>query len=88
MGLQIRGILDDNIEAGTECRGIKVIGRIDNLMVNFAGKPVGEIAITLGLSEYSRLEEIVNLCEKSGVHTKFIPDYNRVTLQSHIQKIF
>jgi Undecaprenyl-phosphate glucose phosphotransferase len=22
------------------------------------------------------LEEIVNICEKSGVHTKFIPDYN------------
>ena len=32
-----------------------------------------EIAITLGLNEYSRLEEIVALCEKSGVHTKFIP---------------
>ncbi|OQA17402.1 MAG: UDP-glucose:undecaprenyl-phosphate glucose-1-phosphate transferase [Firmicutes bacterium ADurb.Bin354] len=24
------------------------------------------------------LEEIVNICEKSGVHTKFIPDYNSV----------
>ena len=37
-----------------------------------------EIAITLGLSEYFRLEQIVALCEKSGVHTKFIPDYNRI----------
>ena len=37
-----------------------------------------EIAITLGLSEYFRLEEIVSLCEKSGVHTKFIPDYNNI----------
>ena len=37
-----------------------------------------EIAITLGLSEYYRLEEIVTLCEKSGVHTKFIPDYNNI----------
>ena len=37
-----------------------------------------EIAITLGLNEYSRLEEIVALCEKSGVHTKFIPDYNNI----------
>ena len=25
-----------------------------------------------------RLEEIVALCEKSGVHTKFIPDYNNI----------
>ena len=31
-----------------------------------------------GLSEYYRLEEIVALCEKSGVHTKFIPDYNKI----------
>ena len=77
-GYKVRGILDDNIEAGTEYRGIKVIGRIDNLMVILPENRLDEIAITLGLSEYSRLEEIVNLCEKSGVHTKFIPDYNRV----------
>ena len=37
-----------------------------------------EIVVTLALKEYGRLEEIVNLCEKSGVHTKFIPDYNSV----------
>ena len=77
-GYKIRGILDDHIEAGTEYRGIKVIGRIANLMVILPVNRLDEIAITLGLSEYYRLEEIVNLCEKSGVHTKFIPDYNRV----------
>lgn len=77
-GYKIRGILDDHIEAGTEYRGIKVIGRIANLMVILPENRLDEIAITLGLSEYYRLEEIVNLCEKSGVHTKFIPDYNRV----------
>lgn len=37
-----------------------------------------EIGITLSLSDYDRLEAIVNICEKSGVHTKFIPDYNSV----------
>ena len=31
-----------------------------------------EIAITLGLREYGKLEKIVAACEKSGVHTKFI----------------
>lgn len=77
-GYKIRGILDDHIEAGTEYRGIKVIGRIANLMVILPENRLDEIAITLGLSEYYRMEEIVNLCEKSGVHTKFIPDYNRV----------
>ena len=77
-GYKIRGILDDHIEAGTEYKGIKVLGKIDNLMIILPENRLDEIAITLGLSEYARLEEIVNLCEKSGVHTKFIPDHNQI----------
>ena len=77
-GLKIRGILDDRIEAGTVYKGVKVLGRIDNLMVILPENHMDEIAITLGLSEYYRLENIVTLCEKSGVHTKFIPDYNNI----------
>lgn len=77
-GYIIRGILDDNVPAGTMYKGIKVIGRIANLDVILPANRLDEIAITLGLNEYYRLEEIVALCEKSGVHTKFIPDYNRI----------
>lgn len=77
-GYNIRGILDDRIEAGTEYKGIRVLGRIDNLMIILPENHLDEIAITLGLSEYYRLESIVSLCEKSGVHTKFIPDYNNI----------
>ncbi len=69
---------DDNTPAGTEYKGIKVLGRIENLNVILPENQMDEIAITLGLSEYYRLEEIVALCEKSGVHTKFIPDYNKI----------
>ncbi len=77
-GYYIRGILDDHVEEGTSYKGIRVLGQIDNLMVILPEHHLSEIAITLGLSEYDRLEEIVNLCEKSGVHTKFIPDYNNI----------
>ena len=77
-GYVIRGILDDNVPSGTVYNGVKVIGRIANLMVILPANRLDEIAITLGLSEYYRLEEIVALCEKSGVHTKFIPDYNKI----------
>lgn len=77
-GYTIRGILDDEVEAGTMYKGIKVIGRIANLMIILPQNRLDEIAITLGLNEYYRLEEIVALCEKSGVHTKFIPDYNNI----------
>ena len=78
MGIYDSWNLDDNVQAGYMYRGIKVLGRIDNLMVILPQNHLDEIAITLGLSEYFRLEQIVALCEKSGVHTKFIPDYNRI----------
>ena len=77
-GYNIRGILDDNVEKGTTYKGIKVLGAVDNLMVILDRSKLDEITITLGLGEYDRLESIVNLCEKSGVHTKFVPDYNNI----------
>ena len=77
-GYEIRGILDDEVPAGTYYKGIQVLGRIDNLEVVLPQNKLDEIAIALPLKNYSRLEEIVGICEKSGVHTKFIPDYNAV----------
>ena len=77
-GYTIRGILADNVQRGTEYRGIKVLGRIDNLGIVLPENKLDEIAITLGLAEYDKLEKIVGMCEKSGVHTKFIPDYNNI----------
>ncbi|MCI9074416.1 MAG: undecaprenyl-phosphate glucose phosphotransferase [Dorea sp.] len=77
-GYTVRGILADNAPRGTEYRGVKVLGRIDNLMIVLPQNRLDEIVITLGLAEYHKLERIVNMCEKSGVHTKFIPDYNNV----------
>ena len=74
-GYVVRGILDDNTERGTEYKGIKVLGTIDNLPLILPENKLDEIAITLPLGQYGRLKEIVGLCEKSGVHTKFIPDY-------------
>lgn len=77
-GYVVRAILDDTVPAGTIYRGVKVVGRIDNLYYVLPENKLDEIAITLSLKDYDRLEEIVAFCEKSGVHTKFIPDYNSV----------
>jgi Undecaprenyl-phosphate glucose phosphotransferase len=77
-GYKIRGILDDVVQRGTDYRGIPVIGRTDELMNILALNSLDEIAITLGLAEYYKLERIVASCEKSGVHTKFIPDYGNI----------
>ncbi len=77
-GYIVRGILADNKPRGTEYRGIKVLGRVENLTIILPENKLDEIAITLGLAEYHKLEHIVRMCEKSGVHTKFIPDYNNI----------
>ncbi|MCR4815414.1 MAG: undecaprenyl-phosphate glucose phosphotransferase [Lachnospiraceae bacterium] len=77
-GYMVCGILDDKIPAGTLYRGIKVLGGIGNLQYILPENKMDEIGITLSLSDYDKLEGIVNLCEKFGVHTKFIPDYNSV----------
>lgn len=77
-GYNIRGVLDDNIARGTAYKGVKVIGSIGNLNYILPQNSLDEIAITLGLEEYYKLEKIVAECEKSGVHTKFIPDYGNI----------
>ena len=75
-GYVVRGILDDHIPAGTVYKGVKVLGTIGNLEYILPENKLDEIAISLALTDYSDLEKIVAMCEKSGVHTKFIPDYN------------
>lgn len=75
-GYVVCGILDEHIPRGTQYKGIKVLGSIGNLDIILPENKLDEIAITLPLQDYDRLEEIVGICEKSGVHTKFIPDYN------------
>lgn len=77
-GYQIFGILDDEKPSGTNYRGIEVLGPTSSLPLLIKENSFDEIAITLKLKDYSKLESIVSICEKSGVHTQFIPDYNNV----------
>lgn len=77
-GYEIMGMLDDNVEQGMKYRGVQVFGRTEEIEEQLGRMKPDEIAITLGLNEYSKLEHIVAVCEKSGVHTKFIPDYNNI----------
>ncbi|MDR0948507.1 MAG: undecaprenyl-phosphate glucose phosphotransferase [Lachnospiraceae bacterium] len=75
-GFVVSGILDDHIPRGTLYKGVKVVGTIANLPYILEDSKLDEIAITLSLPDYDYLEQTVGVCEKYGVHTKFIPDYN------------
>ncbi|MBS6396880.1 MAG: undecaprenyl-phosphate glucose phosphotransferase [Clostridiales bacterium] len=77
-GYKVRGILDDNKEIGYMYKGVAVLGTTDELENILDNNRLDEIALTLGLQEYYKLKRIVAICEKSGVHTKFVPDYNDI----------
>ncbi len=77
-GYSICGILDNHVPAGTTFKNVKVLGSLGNLEIILPENKLDEIAITLSLQDYDYLEEVVSVCEKYGVHTKFIPDYNSV----------
>ena len=73
-GYEVAGVLDDFVPIDTSYHGIKVVGKIEQLGDYLSNQNYDEITITLPLDDYDRLEELVAQCEKSGVHTKFIPD--------------
>lgn len=77
-GYVVIGILDDNKSLSDSYNGVKMLGRLDDLFNILSKNTLDEIAVTLSLSEYAKFERIVNLCEKSGVHTQFVPDYNHI----------
>ena len=70
--------MDNHHPLGFQYRQIPVLGDTSQLEHFLEENLLDEIAITLSLKEYENLEKIVAACEKSGVHTKFIPDYNNI----------
>ena len=88
-GYYIHGILDDNLEDNTSFRKIKIIGSTDALETLLTNENYDEIVITLNINEYNKLQDIVSICEKSGVHTKFVPDYhNFIPTKPYIEDVF
>ena len=65
-----------------------VLADIDKLEETIGEHDLDEIVITLRMSEYEKLERVVDICEKSGVHTKFIPDYgNLIPTRPYIEDV-
>ena len=68
-GYFIHGILDDHKSTEDSYRGIPVIGHISMLEDLLSTNAYDEIAITLSIDEFSKLESIVTICEKACVLT-------------------
>ena len=77
-GYHIMGLIDDELEKGSEKDGVRVLGDLSELRNILPNNDVDEIIVTLPLDKYMYLKPVVNICEKSGVHTLFIPDYQNI----------
>ena len=77
-GYRIIGILDDSMENGTRYRGIPVVGNLSELDRYLEDPSLYEVVITLRIDDYDELGSIVNACEKTGIHTRFCPDFKNV----------
>ena len=77
-GYYVYGSLDDYMENGTMYKKIPVVGTIHELEAFLGEHHFDEIAIAISMNHYDMLPAIVGLCEKSGIHTKFIPDYRNI----------
>ena len=77
-GYHILGILDDGLERGSVVDGVRVLGDLSDLRNILSGNDFDEIMVTLPLDKYEYLKPVVNICEKSGVHTMFVPDYQNI----------
>ncbi len=88
-GYYIHGILDDSMEVGTMYKKVPVIGTLNQLENFLSRMTLDEIGITLSIAEYEKLEMLVATCEKSGVHTKFVPDYhNFIPTRPYTEDLF
>ena len=77
-GYYIHGIISDSKEVGFAYRGISVIGTISDLESILENNSYEEIIIALPINDYYKLRRVAGICEKSGSHTKFVPDYNHI----------
>lgn len=52
------------------------------------GNELDEVVIALRAEDYGKLERIVDVCEKAGVHTKMIPDFgNEISTRPYIEDV-
>ena len=77
-GYYIHGIISDAKEIGFTYNGIPVTGTIVDLEQILAQNAFEEVIIALPINDYYKLRRVAGICEKSGSHTKFVPDYNHI----------
>ncbi|MBR5739070.1 MAG: undecaprenyl-phosphate glucose phosphotransferase [Lachnospiraceae bacterium] len=77
-GYKVAGVLDDRLTAGDSVLGYPVLGPLSMLQDILGRNEIEEVFVTLELRDYTKLESVVQICEKAGIMTKFVPDYGNL----------
>ncbi len=79
LGYNITGIFADKDKRGTEFCGFPVIDKIEKLGEYLDIKRIDEVVIALLPEQNEKLSGIINICEKHGIRSMIIPDFNKYT---------
>lgn len=75
---EIIGVVSDSFKKNSRIEGFKVLGRFDKLNQIFNEIRPAEIIQANPFFSDKKRQEVFNLCEKSGVEFKFVPDIFKV----------
>jgi Undecaprenyl-phosphate glucose phosphotransferase len=74
-GLNIVGILDDEVESTSINNSAIVIGKLNELSETIIKFEIDVVIIALTARDYVNLAQVFSTCEKAGVKTHIIPTY-------------
>ena len=77
LGYSISGFLGRKEDVGKSFEGSKVIGTFEDLDEVLKNNSFDRVILAIPLKYYSRIEELVQSCENSGIKAEIIPDYIR-----------
>ena len=91
LGFVVKGFLDNDLRPGEVVPvdgGSVVLGRIEDLGQVIEDLNIHEVYVTLGLSNYDKILETLQIATKYPVNVRLIPDlFQLLTLKSNIQDL-
>ena len=81
LAYQVVGFVDDNPERGaTDLGRFKALGGTENIPRLFRELAIDEVIVTLPWTARDKIIRIMNLCQRSGVTAKIVPDMFQLSL--------
>jgi exopolysaccharide biosynthesis polyprenyl glycosylphosphotransferase len=91
LGFVVKGFLDNDLPPGDTVPvdgGVAVLGRVEDIGRVIEDLNIQEVYVTLGLTNYGKILETLQLAQKYPVNIRLIPDlFQLLTLKANIQDL-